>query len=114
MWRLPVILLKVFHMSLGAETEQPYCRRCYWTQNFGVLFILSLAIFAISTGGEHVLLYGLLGGLAVGLPVMAFVWLRDKYRLAKFRRHLAALSPEEREQVLAEIPTSERQRIWPG
>jgi len=111
LWKFPLFILRLGHMTPGKEGEWLYCRSCARAQNFGVIFLVLLLCAAIVSPGHKLLIYGFVGFWIVGLFVWLILFIRYKIRMIIFKRRMASLSHEERECILSEIPEPQRQKM---
>ncbi len=112
LWRFPLIVLRLAHMTPGKEGEWLYCRPCARSQNFGVVFLALLFSLAVVLPSSHkFLLYGVLGGWVLGFLIWLVLFVRYKIQMIIFKRRMALLSSEERERILDSIPEPRRKKL---
>jgi hypothetical protein len=112
MWRLPLKILRLAHMTPGKEGNYLYCRSCARSQNVGAIFLAVLFSFAVvMPTGHKFLAYGVVGGWILGFLIWLVLTIRYKIQMMLFKRKMAFLSQEERERVLDRIPEPRQQKV---
>src|SRR5438552_3037334 len=86
LWKFPLLVLRLAHMTPGKEGECLYCKSCARSQNNGVIFLALLFSIAVAIPGTHTfLLYGVLGGWALGLVIWLALFVRYRIRIIIFK-----------------------------